>query len=445
MLFFWRRFIRECHGNVAMISALAAVPLCFLAGMGVDYGDAVDRQTRLNAIADAAALAAVTPNMMAQSTSVATTAAQNTFNGQAGTVPNVSYNSGNLTVSITTSGSKRTVTVSYTAKYNTFFPSLLGQSTIPLSGSSTATGGMAPNIDFYLLLDDSPSMAIAATQTGINTMVSNTSSQGGCAFGCHETHPSSDNLGNPGGEDNYALARNLGVTLRIDLLNQATQNLMSTAQSTETTNDASYRMAIYTFDTKVNTLQTLTSNLSTAQDSAANITMLEVYSNNNLTQTDNNNDEDTNYDNSMSTINSTMPNPGSGTNNAGDTPQEVLFFVTDGVEDECMTPTLNSYTGGGCRQQYLMNSNTDWCTKIKGRGIRIAILYTEYLPLPTNGWYVNFDGAGAGISSFQANIAGQLETCASPGLFYQVNTGGDISAALSSLFAYAVQSAYLSQ
>jgi hypothetical protein len=122
-----------------------------------------------------------------------------------------------------------------------------------------------------------------------------------------------------------------------------------------------------------------------------------------------------------------------------------LFLVTDGVEDECQTPTLNSYSGGGCRQQYLMNSNTDYCSAIKNRGIRIAIVYTEYLPLPTNAWYVNFDGAGSGIASFQPNIATQLQNCASPGLFYEVTTGGDVSAALISLFQYAVQSAYLSK
>ena len=29
-----------------------------------------------------------------------------------------------------------------------------------------------------------------------------------------------------------------------------------------------------------------------------------------------------------------MPNPGNGTNQTGDKPQEVLFIVTDGVEDE---------------------------------------------------------------------------------------------------------------
>ncbi len=51
--------------------------------------------------------------------------------------------------------------------------------------------------------------------------------------------------------DNYALARSLGVTLRMDLLRQAAQNLMTTAQNTENANNAQYRMGIYTFDHRV--------------------------------------------------------------------------------------------------------------------------------------------------------------------------------------------------
>ena len=98
-----------------------------------------------------------------------------------------------------------------------------------------------------------------------------------------------------------------------------------------------------------------------------------------------------------------MPDPGSGTNNAGDTPQEVLFIVTDGVEDKAVSssPTMNSAYGSVCcsgplRLQATLNPvngsgsevySPDWCATIKGRGIRIAILYTEYLPLPSNGWY----------------------------------------------------------
>jgi hypothetical protein len=193
-----------------------------------------------------------------------------------------------------------------------------------------------------------------------------------------------------------------------------------------------------------NTIQTLTSKLTTAESSAANIQQLEVYSNNMLTSSNTNNDEDTNYDNAMSNINSTMPNPGNGTNATGDTPQEVLFFVTDGVEDEYQNPALNPTSDTAGRQQYLMNSNTDWCSTIKNRGIRIAVLYTVYYPLPTNGWYVNFDGSGNGVSSFQSQISSQLQSCASPGLFFAVSTGGDISAAMTALFDSAVQSAYIS-
>jgi Flp pilus assembly protein TadG len=415
-------------GNVATIFALAAAPITLLTGMGVDYTLAVDRQVQLNAAADAAVLAAITPSMMSQPTDVAKQAATDTFNAQASAVTGVTYSPSDVSVTIATSGAKRVVTLNYAAKSQNVFAGVLHMNTLALAGGSQGTGGQAPNIDFYLLLDDSPSMAIAATQAGINTMVSHTSTQGGCAFGCHETHPSSDNLGNPNGEDNYALSKNLGVTLRMDLVRQAAQNLMTTAQSTEATTTASYRMAIYTYDQGFNTIQSLTSDLSTAKTQAGNIQLQTVYANNWLTSSKNNSDTDTNYDNAMTGINTAMPNPGSGTSMAGDQPQEVLFFVTDGVEDEQV---------GASRQQSVMDPG--WCAKIKARGIRIAVLYTEYLPLPTNSWYNQY------ISPFQANIGPTLQSCASPGLYSKVQTGGDISAALATLFQYAVQSAYLSQ
>ena len=423
---FLRSLSAHRRGSVAVIFAVALVPLVLMVGVGVDYTSAADRQAQLNAATDAAALAAVTPSMMAQSTSNATTVANNTFNAQASTVNGVT--NAVPTVAITTSGSVRTVTVSFTAKSTNAFAGVLGMASLPLNGTSTSTAGLAPNIDFYLLLDDSPSMAIAATQAGIDTMVNNTSSQGGCAFGCHQSNPGADNLGNPGGIDNYQLSKNLGVTLRIDLVRQAAQNLMTTAQTTENTNAASYRMAIYTFDTKFNTIQTRTSNLTTAKTAAGNINVLQVYKNGWLTSSNNDNDTNTDYDNAMTHINTVMPNPGSGTNTSGDTPQEVMFFVTDGVKDELVS---------GSRQQSLMDNA--WCTTIKNRGIRIAVLYTTYLPLPTNWWYNTY------IDPFQSDISDNLQNCASPGLFYEVQTGGDISAAMTSLFQLAVQSAHLSK
>ena len=428
MLGLVRHLIGNSRGNVAIIFALCAVPMTFLVGMGVDYGSAALRNEQLSAIADSAALAAVTTSKMAGPDSGSVTAATNAFNAQASQISGINYNSSNLAVSVVDSITTRTVTVTYTASSIDAFPNVLSKASIPLHGQSQAVGQSPPNINFYLLLDTSPSMAIAATQSGITTMVNNTSSQGGCAFGCHQSNPAPDNLGNPGGEDNYALARSLGVSLRIDVLGQAAQNLMTTAQQTENTNHATYQMAIYTFDVAFNTIGAMTSNLTSAQAEASTISLLKVYDNNNLTSGNNNNDEDTNYDNAMSNINSTMTTPGNGTNASGDKPQEVLFFVTDGVEDE-------NVSGG--RQQSVMNPS--WCTTIKNRGIRIAVLYTTYYPLPTNSWYNSY------IAPIQNNIGPTLQSCASPGLYYEVSTGGDISSALSSLFQTAVSTAHLSQ
>jgi hypothetical protein len=73
------------------------------------------------------------------------------------------------------------------------------------------------------------------------------------------------------------------------------------------------------------------------------------------------------------------------------------------------------------------------------------VLYTEYLPIPNDNWYMGYGYSETyPVNTFQSSIASQLQNCASSGLFYEVQTGGDISAALTSLFQLSVQSAYLS-
>jgi Flp pilus assembly protein TadG len=450
-----RRFIRGREANVAITFAFASLPTIYLLGMGLDFASAVRRQSQLDAAADAAAIAAVTPAMMAQNTQVATTAASNMFNAKAVGLAGL-QSTPTPTVTIANNGLVRTVTVAYTAQAMNNFPTLLGQTSWTISGTSTASSTVLPNINFYLLLDSSPSMAIAGTPADIQTMVNNTPSQGGCAFACHETNPASDNLGNPNGpnscwpqsgvEDNYCLARNLGVTLRIDLMAQATASLMSTAKATEAANNNVYKMALYTFDVAVHAIQgTPTSNLTLAANEASAIQVLQVYNNNCLTSSNCNDDTDTDFDNAMSIINTNMPNPGGGTNVNGDTPQEVLFIVSDGVDDKnsttCSQPTIGYSGGTRCQQPF----DTTWCTTIKNRGIRIAVLYTEYLPLPTNSWYETGYGTFKGIAPFQPQIATNMQACASPGLYFDVKSGGDISSAMAALFQQAVSTARLTQ
>jgi Flp pilus assembly protein TadG len=78
-----RGFIRSCEprqlwafrrvtiwssrgGNVSMMYALVAPVLVFGAGAAIDYGRAAQIHTKLNAAADAAALAALTPAMLSK-------------------------------------------------------------------------------------------------------------------------------------------------------------------------------------------------------------------------------------------------------------------------------------------------------------------------------------------------------------------------------------------
>jgi hypothetical protein len=291
-------------------------------------------------------------------------------------------------------------------------------------------------------------MAIAATTAGINTMLAATANApstgqnaGGCAFACHEYNPAPDHLGNPGGVDNYTLAKNLGVTTRVENMATATQALMSTAASTEAANNATYKMAIYTFNNSgTTTIQTLTPNLTTAATAASTIDVLEVYEESNggmLTSTDVNDDTDTNFETAISQINSIMPNPGTGASTS--TPQEVLFIVSDGVDDAsssiCSQPLSHGPPINRCMQPF----DTTMCTTIQNRGILIAVLYTVYLPLTTNTFYNQW------IAPFQSQISTNMQNCASPGLFFSVTTDGDITAAMQSMFTQAVATARLTQ
>jgi Flp pilus assembly protein TadG len=439
-------FVRCERANIAVIFAIAMIPTIYLLGMTMDYTDAVRRQSQLDAATDAAVIAAVTPAMMTQTNTAAAAQATMVFNATANQLPGLAAPP-NLTVNVTNIGLVRSATVSYTAASVNNFPILLGSAAWPIRGSSSSGASGSPNINFFLLLDTSPSMAIAGTPAGISTMVNATSSsQGGCAFACHETHPSSDNLGNPGGEDNYALARNLNVTLRIDLMTQAVANLMTTAQQMETKNNNVYKVALYSFDYSYNTVYAPsglpTANLSAAASAAIqNISLLQVYDNNCLTVSNCNSDTDTDFSSALQQLNTTMPAPGGGTTVANDVPQEVVFLVTDGVEDKisssCSQVTVAVASGTRCQQPF----DTTWCTTVKNRGIRIAVLYTEYLQLPTNSWYNQYIAPFNSPSSSTGQIATNLQACASPGLFYDVQSGGDITAALNNLFQLVVQTA----
>jgi Flp pilus assembly protein TadG len=455
------RFRSDRRGNIAVIFALTMVPTIYLLGMALDYTQALRKQGQLNAAADAAAIAAVRPAMLLQTDSAAQATATAVFGSTANSLAGLS-SVPMPTVTITDTGLQRTVTVSYSAQSVNNFPALLGSQSWPIGGSSTAQAASAPNMNFYLLLDDSPSMGIGATLDDINKLITATAPKKqpagpsqNCGFACHET-----NIAHDGGtQDNLAIARSNSVTLRIDLVTNAVNQLLNTwsgcpqsgvsggvMQCMSALNNTTYKAALYTFDVGLNTLQTL-STPATAGAQVNNIALMPVVYQNCVfsgcssnSATNPNTDYGTDIAGALSSINNIMRAPGLGSNAAGDTPQEVVFLVTDGVEDKISSSCPNATFASHNRCQQPLD--TTMCTTIKNRGIRIAILYTEYLQLInlgtnqniTDNWYMSWVDTYDEPTSSTGAIAQNLQSCASPGLFKDVQTGGDISDALKDLF-----------
>jgi Flp pilus assembly protein TadG len=465
------RFARDRKANVAVITALTMIPIIFLLGMTLDFTQALRKKEQLDAAADAAAIAAVRPAMLMQTDAVAQATANAIFMSTANSLSGLAAIP-TPTITITDVGLQRNVAVSYSAASLNNFPKvLMNSASWPISGAASAKAAAAPNMNFYFLLDDSPSMGIGASPQDIGNLINATvptkqaaTSSQNCGFACHET-----NIAHDGGtKDNLAIARANNITLRIDLVTNALNQLLNTwtacpqtgiaggvMQCMSSLNNTTYKAALYTFDVGLNTLQTLTTP-TTAGTKVNSISLMPVFYQNcvfsgctSSSKTNPTTDYGTDVAGALSSVNGLMPVPGLGSNSAGDTPQEVVFLVTDGVEDKisssCPNATFAQTFGTGatavgrCQQPL----DTTMCTTIKNRGIKIAILYTEYVQLiatpggpitTTDSWYMSWIDKYDEPDPKHGTIAQNLQACASPGFYNSVASGQDITDALTQLF-----------
>jgi Flp pilus assembly protein TadG len=199
-------FRRNTRGNVAIITALACLPMIAAVGCVIDYTTATMIKTKLQAAADAATLAAISngSSVVATAKKMSTdgtvtggsTYATNFFNANLSTSPeNVGYSNLSSTASVSKSGMALTATVSFTAQVPTTFMGVAGFKSVAISGSSTASYKMPTYIDFYLMLDVSGSMSFpstAAEQTRLqyvnpDNLRGTLGYPNGCTFACHFT------------------------------------------------------------------------------------------------------------------------------------------------------------------------------------------------------------------------------------------------------------------
>lgn len=432
------KFRHDRSGNIALTFGLATLPIIVSVGAAVDYSLANRMKADLDSYADAAALSVVNNASMSLTSAQAEQNAKTFFTAQASTIKRGSVGSVSATVKDTTSG--RSAVVKYTASLNTAISGVIGINNIVVNGSSTANSALPVYMDFYMLLDNSPSMGVGATPADVALMVANTSDQ--CAFACHQLDVSPN--------DYYGLAKKLGVTMRIDVVRSATQQLMDTASSSQIAS-GQFRAAIYSFGTTAATMGLtkvfpLSSSLSTAKTKAGLIDLMTVPYQNYASDTD------TNFDDVLADINGEIGTPGDGSSNGS--PQKWLFFVSDGVADAANISCLKGTTAGqdpvtGTKYTRCQEPlNIASCTVMKKRGVKIAVLYTTYLALPTNGWYMSwidpFNKGPYGPSP-NSEIAANMQACASPGYYFEVSPTDGIADAMKVLFQKATQSARLSK
>jgi len=164
----------------------------------------------------------------------------------------------------------------------------------------------------------------------------------------------------------------------------------------------------------------LTTNLTTSASDAASIDLMTVPEQNY------NQDEQTSFTSVLSNMNSIIPANGSGMTAAS--PQEVLFMVTDGMQDSY---NCSYNVGYACRR--ITPIDTTSCTALKARGVRIAVLYTTYLVL-TPGQDSWFDTNVRPLLTPTDTVAAGAQACASPGLYFAVSPSQGISDAMNALF-----------
>jgi len=156
-------------GNVAITFGLAVVPVIGMAGAAVDYSRASRIKAILMAAADAASVGSIARSSIGYATAAAMPAdgpvplgqvnAINIFNGAIN--GKTGFTLAGLSAAVTKTNSQLTSTVEFTATIPTVLMEVLGWNALTVSGSSSAANGTPAFIDFYLLLDNTPSMGSA--------------------------------------------------------------------------------------------------------------------------------------------------------------------------------------------------------------------------------------------------------------------------------------------
>jgi Flp pilus assembly protein TadG len=411
----FRAFSKDNSGNIALIFAAALIPLIGCTGLAIDLARRAIVQLELQAAIDAAALVYV-KNGDADG---AEKFARSLFAANGSSLSRSFLKS--LNFQFKTVGNAMSGTATFTADIDTTFMKVLGVNKMHAEGFATAVRSLRSKIDFHILADSSDSMGLASDKAQQSSLMFYTSqayaagklvhSHSNCAFACHKNQGSKTTT--------LAVARSNKVDLRVDVARRGINKLITRSSNSDRIDS---RYAIYTFNSDLYELQSMTADLAVASLQAG---LLEVGFGTTAAQ-----DANTSFEAITSKFVGHVDNHISKLG-PKDRPDQIVVLVSDGLKSQ------NCAACAGRQNVYPFK--LEQCEMIKGTGAKLAVIYTEYLQMPLDATYQ------AHASHAVPLIEGALKSCATPGLFAKGNTPSEIDAAFDVIFDLVSQDLHISQ
>lgn len=428
-------------GAVAIITAVAAPVLIMIVGFACDYGYASYINQRLARATDSATLGSVSQTAATTAGGYTATSGMqaigvSVFNAN---IADLSSTGVNFTLSVVSDGSGGVVaTGSYTYDVPVFFSGIIGLKNFPVSGIAKTTARPVTYVNYYILVDTSQSMGIAATQADMDALYNRvvkyknqSSNEPGCVFGCHVKAivQGTSNIQPYTNEDlAHNMLANYGprIDLRIDAAISAIQSIINTASSiAATTQNIQFGLYEMQLDPSNNNLITtvasMSSNYTSLSKSAATIE---------LGNNDRYGEGDSDFPNELAAFNTILTKSGIKTNGNGasaTSPLNFFFIISDGLYDvNGSNHTTGAFTASSC-------------DTLKSKGT-VGTIYTTYSTIwknnvPNGSPNDDFKNLVQKYTTPANYLAQGLSDCAtSTDYAFQANDGPDIVAAMKSLF-----------
>jgi Flp pilus assembly protein TadG len=438
-----RRLLRSRNGNVAIVVALSLVPMMLAVGASLDYIRAYNVRQKMQSDLDAALIAAVKQINTADTDSLKQKVAD-WFNSQSES----SYSVGNIEIDTT----NHKITATASGVVPTTLMKIADISNVPVMVASSVKGPSTSYLNVYIVIDKSPSMLLAATSAGQQTMYNGI----GCQFACHtgDAHTT----GGTSYANNYAYSVAKGIKLRADVAVDAVSEVIDMIDNADSTHER-IRVGLYSLGDTTTEVLAPTFETTSARKRLSD----DSYGLTSATST-----TYTFFDVALSALQQKVGTGGDGSSSAK--PLKLVLLLTDGVQSkrEWVTDGVkwsgSTITTAGPSWNKVAPFNPDWCAYLKNQSNTMAVLYTEYLPITTDWGYNNTVGSTMASASWHSTWGGTMDSgvstsitrrdyipyaladCASSkSLFISASSSTDIVSGLSALFTQYLASVRLTQ